>query len=365
MKQYGEYLKELREARGLSIEQVSEDTKIVTDVIEALENMNKEKMASEMHLVGFIKLYAKYLGGDEEKALALFKSTAVSETPIQFDVINISKKKQNAKQKRKRSPVLFIVSVLVVLCGVGLWWTYPKVRSFIAERAKQQGEESVDITTVTSIYENTFDLKETILLVKGESEATAVVTSISPPIISIGETKYTLEENTPTPILLSENVEYIVILREINLARRSLLLRFDPRTSNPRVPQTQENVAIAELNNAVEEVLEDADGEVFQVLSSPVMRPIQLRLGTKIADAVYYQYENSEELLQGFINTPILKTVPETQYIDLSVSNAAAITLQINEVAIPVPQKSLPMVFRIGWRAVRPTENRLLIVPLP
>lgn len=363
MKQYGEYLKELREARKLSIEQVSEDTKIVAEVIEALESMNKEKIASEVHLVGFIKLYTKYLGGDEKHALELFKSTAVSEIPIQFDVINISKKKKNAKHTYL--PAVCIILILIVACAIGLRWGYPKIRSLIAQRELSKLQRNSKVTKIENVYENTFLLKETILLVKGDAKATAVITSISPPVISIDKKKYKLKENIPTSIFLAKDVAYIVILRDSNITKRSLLLRFDPRSANPRIPQAQESEIGTTTENAIEDAINNADGEVFQILSSTVATPIQVRIAAKIPGAAYYQYETSEESRQGIVSDPIFKTIAQQEYIDVYLSNAAIIELNVNEVLVPLSEKNLPMVFRVIWKEISIDEYRLLLIPLP
>ncbi len=365
MKQYGEYLKELREARKLSIEQVSEDTKIVTEVIEALESMNKEKIASEVHLIGFIKLYTKYLGGDEKVALELFRSTAVSEIPIQFDVINISKKK---RAKRTYSPKIFIIPTIVILilaCILVLWMNYPKIYSFFVQKKSSKLPQSTNITTIESVYENTFLLKEAILLVKGGTKATAVITSISPPTISVEKKKYTLEENVPTSIFLTKDITYVVILRNVDVIKRSLLLRFDPRSTNPRIPQTQDSEISTSQENTLQHAINNADGEVFTILSSSLPSSIQVQLATNIPESVYYQYETAEEKRQGILSAPISKTITAKEYIDIYVSNTAVVQLRVNEVTTPLSRKNLPMVFRIQWKQESANVHTLLLIPLP
>ncbi|MDD3648334.1 MAG: helix-turn-helix domain-containing protein [Candidatus Dojkabacteria bacterium] len=69
----GDLLKSKREGRGLTLEQVSENTKIPIELLNALENSNYDLFSSEVYLKGFIKNYSKFLGIETTKALAIYR----------------------------------------------------------------------------------------------------------------------------------------------------------------------------------------------------------------------------------------------------------------------------------------------------
>lgn len=69
----GKILSEERIKGNITIEQVSQATKIRTNYIEAIENDNYSVFESMVYAKGFIKLYANYLKIDQNKVVALFR----------------------------------------------------------------------------------------------------------------------------------------------------------------------------------------------------------------------------------------------------------------------------------------------------
>ena len=61
MRKAGEYLKNIREEKGYSVEQVSKNTKISASVIRALEGGRLDNV-NPVYLKGFLKLYCRFLG---------------------------------------------------------------------------------------------------------------------------------------------------------------------------------------------------------------------------------------------------------------------------------------------------------------
>ena len=80
----GQKLKEAREARGLSIRKVSDDTKISARHLEALETDNFHYFPSETYSLGFLRSYSLYLGLDENRMIQFYKSDQMMQrkTPI-------------------------------------------------------------------------------------------------------------------------------------------------------------------------------------------------------------------------------------------------------------------------------------------
>lgn len=73
MKTVGEILRESREAKFYSLEEVEKATKIRKELLIALEEDNFTKLPPPTFIQGFIKNYAKFLGLDQGKILAVFR----------------------------------------------------------------------------------------------------------------------------------------------------------------------------------------------------------------------------------------------------------------------------------------------------
>ena len=69
----GERLREEREKKNLSLEEVSRATKIRPSFLTAIEKGDYNKLPSGTYAHGFVRNYAKYLGLRDNELLALFK----------------------------------------------------------------------------------------------------------------------------------------------------------------------------------------------------------------------------------------------------------------------------------------------------
>ena len=65
----GEKLRASREARGVSISEVAEQTRIAPMYIECIENDNYKPLPGGIFNKGFVKSYARFIGYDEQEAL--------------------------------------------------------------------------------------------------------------------------------------------------------------------------------------------------------------------------------------------------------------------------------------------------------
>ena len=79
MKTVGEILKDEREVKNLSLDEVATATKIKKEFLEAIEKNDFQKILSEVTLRGFIKNYAEFLGLSSKSVLAVFKRDFIRE----------------------------------------------------------------------------------------------------------------------------------------------------------------------------------------------------------------------------------------------------------------------------------------------
>ena len=65
----GEKLRQAREARGISISEVAEQTRISSQYLEGIEADDYRTLPGGIFNKGFIKSFAKFVGIDEDEAL--------------------------------------------------------------------------------------------------------------------------------------------------------------------------------------------------------------------------------------------------------------------------------------------------------
>jgi len=72
MGSFGERMQREREMRGITLEEISESTKITSRCLQALEEEDFDKLPGGIFNKGFVRAYAHYLGIDEDQAVADF-----------------------------------------------------------------------------------------------------------------------------------------------------------------------------------------------------------------------------------------------------------------------------------------------------
>ena len=80
----GKTLRQAREEKGLTISQVAEATRMMTQIIEDLEREDFRRIAAPIYGRGFIKLYAEYLGLDPEPLIQEFIEIYTGSRPPQI-----------------------------------------------------------------------------------------------------------------------------------------------------------------------------------------------------------------------------------------------------------------------------------------
>ena len=70
MGSFGDRLKKEREHRGVTLEDISLNTKIGTRLLRALEDEKFDQLPGGIFNKGFVRAYARHLGLDEDQTLA-------------------------------------------------------------------------------------------------------------------------------------------------------------------------------------------------------------------------------------------------------------------------------------------------------
>lgn len=157
MGDFGQSLKEAREQKGVSLEEVEEVTRIRQKFLQALEEGNYGALPSETYVKGFLRTYAMYLELDPEEVMALYEGRenegkAALSQPGFFQPMDIS-----MAAPSWLTPDLVIGALLIiVLLAFGSWaaWHYlpPTIKTqLLFWRATATATPSPTATTSTEI----------------------------------------------------------------------------------------------------------------------------------------------------------------------------------------------------------------------
>ena len=118
MKEIGEKLLKARELKGISLEQISELTKIRLVYLQALETGEFDNLPDKVYVRGFLKSYAQIIDLDPREILEIYQNYI-----DQFPVKAVAKLENTLIYKRPRSVGKIIVTILIigVVGGVGFF----------------------------------------------------------------------------------------------------------------------------------------------------------------------------------------------------------------------------------------------------
>ena len=133
MKEIGEKLRSTRESVGITLEEASEDLKVKKEILEAIEEGNKEPFKDIFYLKDLLKTYSKYLGLNYDEIVEEFNEYLFDFTSkISIDDIKKAEKEQKIKEKNikevkisspytqeksqeKKVPIFLIIGGVIVL----------------------------------------------------------------------------------------------------------------------------------------------------------------------------------------------------------------------------------------------------------
>lgn len=114
MESVGARLRQIRESRGYTVEQIARDTHIAKRFLAALEDEEYDVIPGEPYLLGFMRTYSGYLGLDPEETVALYHNAQLQEQPPPIDELISTK---------PALPVgrILIIAAAVILVGLGVY----------------------------------------------------------------------------------------------------------------------------------------------------------------------------------------------------------------------------------------------------
>ncbi|HEX4664906.1 MAG TPA: RodZ domain-containing protein [Terriglobales bacterium] len=119
MSSFGDKLRREREMRGVTLEEISESTKIGTRSLRALEQEDFEKLPGGIFNKGFVRAYSRFLGLDEDQTVADFdlawNEHESAKGPAPEPLVD-------EKPEPERSTSKLLLAVLLVILALTAGW---------------------------------------------------------------------------------------------------------------------------------------------------------------------------------------------------------------------------------------------------
>ena len=116
MESIGEFFRQVRETKGLTIDEVASKTRIRTDFVKALEDGNFAKLPDQVFARGFVRSYARSLGLDEDDAIHRFDQSAGAyyDKHVERERLRVRQAEEERKRKANRKAVAIAIGIAIV-----------------------------------------------------------------------------------------------------------------------------------------------------------------------------------------------------------------------------------------------------------
>lgn len=222
MKDIGNFLRERREAKGISLTEVEKDLKIRKKYLQNLEEGNIDIIPGKTYLVGYLRNYGKYLGIDEENINQIIQTYNNSEKR-KVDLKKIKeensyiKKRERSKFKKKSFyfPIKYIyLTSFVLIIFIGLLLLSRSLKE--AQNFPVPSPE-IENNTGINMEENVNDIN-TLTGEAIESEVEAIIAEYS-------TQEDILEEKLPVLKLIAQDKAWLRIFSEDKIIFEGILFK--------------------------------------------------------------------------------------------------------------------------------------------
>ncbi|MFC9447770.1 helix-turn-helix domain-containing protein [Bacillus cereus] len=150
MTELGQKLKEAREAKGLTIDQLHEITKIQKRHLVAIEEGNYDVLPGAFYARAFIKQYADAVGLIGEELLVEHQSTIPQSEKREVPQVSTGQKTQETMQKSSSWPIAdhmpkILVALLVIAVGVVIWFVFQALTGKDDEKVPSAQSEKIEV----------------------------------------------------------------------------------------------------------------------------------------------------------------------------------------------------------------------------
>ncbi len=140
----GQRLASSREKRGMTIDEISEITRLSPRLIKAAEDDQFDQLPGRVFVIGFLRSYTKAIGIDGDEFVAMYKQDDFEEPNITPPSINMPIHPDSTKFANRAIVALF-VTLLILLAGY-----YLDITSYFADEKRSEASSAIDETSFIS-----------------------------------------------------------------------------------------------------------------------------------------------------------------------------------------------------------------------
>ncbi len=145
----GEKLRQAREARGISISEVAENTRISGLYLQSIENDDYRTLPGGIFNKGFVKSYAKYVGIDEQEALQDY-SNLIGSQPVAIEDEPKTYRPQVLTNDSNSSSSIKTIIFAAVIIGLGTLGILALV-NYLQGRQSEPAFSSANVSTNSNV----------------------------------------------------------------------------------------------------------------------------------------------------------------------------------------------------------------------
>jgi cytoskeletal protein RodZ len=129
---FGGYLQAIRLKRGISLEKVSEETRIGLGTLKAIEQEALDELPAEVFLKGFLRSYAAFIDADSDEAVRRYESQRDVNSKISS--IEQMPKKLSTGSLWKFILALLVLALVIFISVFGMQYLHFSERSSVGHR---------------------------------------------------------------------------------------------------------------------------------------------------------------------------------------------------------------------------------------
>jgi cytoskeletal protein RodZ len=133
---FGGYLQAIRLKRGISLEKVSEETRIGLGTLKAIEQEALDELPAEVFLKGFLRSYSAFINADGDEAVRRYESQR--DVNRKISSIEQMPKKLSTGSLWKFILALLVLALVIFISVFGMQYLHFSERSFVEPRTGDQ-----------------------------------------------------------------------------------------------------------------------------------------------------------------------------------------------------------------------------------
>jgi len=329
MDTFGETLRNSREKKGYSIEQVARDTNIAKKFLIALEEEDFSIFPGEPYLIGFLKNYSEYLGLDSVKIIALHRNMKLQEQPVPIEELL-----DNGKSKL---PVVLLILLLITLAAAGGYYLY----NYILNKPEQDApaEAVEEIEEVNNLY--SFDISvdgfedrfsegsELEIIVLKDIYSIYIKSITNNVILSLpgGEQVYNLGEEKTSDIDGDGSPDIFIVINDIDVSKKTAVIKIGT------VEKTVGESLVSELPDQGESKIASRNQNIAVILDAKNSEPFILDVAFRGNTLLRYLVDRGERVERYFDKGETLR-LDINREVMLWVANAGSFKAKISGVEV-------------------------------